>query len=109
VEEVRLREAASEQQSEPDWLWFRRQIQEALRAWEVSDAGQKANLLSRVWERVEAEKLSDGSLWVVVIPSRSGSPSASECWISAGYKRETSLELAEDASWGGKRVLPPAA
>jgi hypothetical protein len=24
-------------------------------------------------------------------------------------ERETSLELAEDASWGGKRVLPPAA
>ena len=59
---------------------------------------------------MEAEKLSDGSLWVVVIAKPFWKPFFRRVLDQrAGYKRETSLGLVKDARLRGKRILPLAA
>ena len=82
-----------------------RRLTDLVAVWKDATAAERAKIASSILATVVVKDRRIESFR----PRPSWAPYFEELAQNVRSKRETSLELAEDASWGGKRVLPPAA
>ncbi|HSR92118.1 MAG TPA: hypothetical protein VLK88_12495 [Gemmatimonadales bacterium] len=63
----RLAEAAAKPES-VDLEWCESQLLDLVSAWEAADSGQRSRLVAGIFEHLEAEALSEGTIRVVAVP-----------------------------------------